>query len=134
MNKLYKTGVASVFVDTIASKYAELVNYNIDDLFKVDLSTGAIKPLTSGYVSRGVRNLKTDAMVESIAQCMKNHGLLDEARLETTYQRALRLLGESTVAVPDEFETEEDLRTVQDENAVEVINEEEFFKIEVNQE
>ena len=79
-------------------------------------------------------NIKTDAMVESIAQCMKNHGLLDEARLETTYQRALRVLGESTLAVPDEIETEEDLGTVQDENAVEVINEEEFFDIEVNQE
>ena len=64
---------------------------------------------------------------------MKNHGLLDVARLETTYQRALRVQGESTLAVPDEIETEEDLGTVQDENAVEVINEEEFFDIEVNQ-
>jgi hypothetical protein len=51
-----------------------------------------------------------------------------------TMRRALRVLGESTLAVPDEIETEEDLGTVQDENAIEVINEEEFFDIEVNQE
>jgi len=46
----------------------------------------------------------------------------------------LSIRKKNTLAVPDEIETEEDLGTVQDENAVEVINEEEFFDIEVNQE
>jgi len=63
---------------------------------------------------------------------MKNQGLLDEARLEATYQRALRVLQDTVVAVPDELEAEEDL--FQDEDTVEIVNEEEFFEVEVNQE
>jgi len=73
-------------------------------------------------------------MEESIAQCMKNQGLLDEARLEASYQRALRVLQDTVVAVPDELEAEEDLGPVQDEDAAEIVNEELFFEVEVNQE
>ncbi len=104
-----------------------------DDIFKVDLSIGATKSLIPGYVARGISNLKTDAMKESIAQCMKNQGLMDEARLEASYQRALRVLEDTVVAVPDELEAEEDLGPVQDEDAAEIVNEELFFEIKVNQ-
>ena len=104
-----------------------------DDIFKVDLSIGATKPLIPGYVARGISNLKTDAMKESIAQCMKNQGQMDEARLEASYQRALRVLEDTVVAVPDELEAEEDLGPVQDEDAAEIVNEELFFEIKVNQ-
>jgi len=78
-----------------------------DDIFKVDLSIGATKSLIPGYVARGISNLKTDAMKESIAQCMKNQGLMDEARLEASYQRALRVLEDTVVAVPDELEADQ---------------------------
>jgi len=134
INKPYKNGVAIAFVDGISGKYAEWYNSKSedDDIFKVDLSIGATKPLIPGYVARGISNLKTDAMKESIAQCMKNQGLLDEARLEASYQRALRVLQDTVVAVPDELEAEEDL--FQDEDTVEIVNEEEFFEVEVNQE
>ena len=64
----------------------------------------------------------------------KNQGLLDEARLEASYQRALRVLQDTVVAVPDELEAEEDLGPVQDEDAAEIVNEELFFEVEVNQE
>ena len=51
-----------------------------------------------------------------------------------TYQRAFRVLQDTVVAVPDELEAEEDLGPVQDEDAVEIVNEEDFFDVEVNQE
>ena len=62
-------------------------------------------------------------MKESIAQCVKKEGLLDIARLQETYERALLVLIDDAVAVPEDIEVEEDLGPVEDEQ---------FFEIEVN--
>ena len=67
------------------------------------------------YVTRGISRLETEAMKESITKCFKKEGLLDEARLQSTYERALRLLGNAAVVIPDEIEEEEDLGAIEDE-------------------
>ena len=46
------------------------------------------------YVTRGIRSIKTPAMKESIANCFQKEGLLSEARLAETFQRALSVLKE----------------------------------------
>ena len=53
-------------------------------------------------------------MKEAIAHCFQKDGLLEEARLPATYQRALLVLTEAVI-VPDEVEVEEDLGPVEDE-------------------
>ena len=56
INKPYKNGVAAVFIDTISSQYTEWYNGSdrLDtDIFKVNLSIGATKPLISSYVNGG---------------------------------------------------------------------------------
>ena len=119
INKPYKNGVAAVFIDTISSQYTEWYNGSdrLDtDIFKVNLSIGATKPLISSYVNGGVARLKTPEMKESIAQCVKKEGLLDIARLQETYERALLVLIDDAVAVPEDIEVEEDLGPVEDED------------------
>jgi len=88
-----------------------------ESVFKVNLSLGVTKPLIPSYVARGIKlsQLENEAMKESIIKCFKKEGLLDEARLQSTYERAIRLLGEATVVVPDEVEIEEDLGPIEEE-------------------
>jgi len=78
---------------------------------------------------RGIRSVKTPAMKESIAICFQKDGLLSEARLPETYQRALSVLTEEIV-IPDEVEIEEDLGPIEDDQVQEVGQD---FDIEVNQ-
>jgi len=66
-----------------------------DGIFRVNLSSGATKPLIPSYVSRGIKNIKTPGMKEAIAHCFQKEGLLEEARLPATYQRALLVLTEA---------------------------------------
>jgi hypothetical protein len=64
--------------------------------------------------------------------CFKKEGLLDEARLQSTYVRALRLLGNAAVVIPDEIKEEEDLGAIEDEEVHEVaavLDETSFFDI-----
>ena len=123
INKPYKNGVAAVFIDTISSQYTEWYNGSdrLDtDIFKVNLSIGATKPLISSYVNGGLARLKTPEMNESIAQCVKKEGLLDIARLQETYERALLVLIDDAVAVPEDIEVEEDLGPVEDEDVQQI--------------
>ena len=123
INKPYKNGVAAVFIDTISSQYTEWYNGSdrLDtDIFKVNLSIGATKPLISSYVNGGPARLKTPEMKESIAQCVKKEGLLDIARLQETYERALLVLIDDAVAVPEDIEVEEDLGPVEDEDVQQI--------------
>ena len=79
--------------------------------------------------------MKTPEMKESIAQCVKKEGLLDIARLQETYERALLVLVDDAVAVPEEIEAEEDLGPVEDEDVQQIavaLEDEQFFEIEVN--
>jgi len=102
---------------------------------KVNLSTGATKPLISGFVAEGMRNLKTAAMKESIAQCFKREGLLDEARLLENYERACIVLN-GFATVPTEVEVEEDLGPTEDEEIQDIaigLENAPFFEIEVNE-
>jgi len=95
----------------------------------VNLSSGVTKPLIPSY-SRGIKSIKTPAMKEAIAHCFQKDGLLEEARLPATYQRALLVLTEAPV-VPDEVEVEEDLGPVEDEAVPEL--EDNQFDIEIIQ-
>ncbi len=127
INKPYKNGVAAEFIDTISNKYNEWQsnrNEEDDGIFRVNLSSGVTKPLIPSYVSRGSRNIQTPAMKEAIANCFQKDGLLEEARLPATYQRALLILTEALI-VPDEVEVEEDLGPVEDE-AVPALDDNEF--------
>ena len=45
--------------------------------------------------------------------------MLDEARLQSTYERAIHLLGNVAAVVPDEVEVEEDLGPIEDEEVLE---------------
>jgi len=111
--------VAAEFIDYLSTKYTEWYNSperDEESIFKVNLSLGVTKPLIPSYVTRGISRLETDAMKESITKCFKKEGLLDEARLQSTYERALRLLGNAAVAIPDEIEEEEDLGAIEDED------------------
>ena len=79
--------------------------------------------------------MKTPEMKESIAQCVKKEGLLDIARLQETYERALLVLIDDAVAVPEDIEVEEDLGPVEDEDVQQItvaLEDEQFFEIEVN--
>ena len=61
INETYKNGVAAVLIDTISSQYTECYNGHdrLDtDIFKVNLSIGATKPLISRYVSGGGRKIE----------------------------------------------------------------------------
>jgi len=69
-------------------------------------------------------------MKESIAICFQKEGLLSEARLPETYQRALSVLTEEIV-IPVEEEIEEDVGPIEDIQVQDVGQE---FDIEVNQE
>jgi hypothetical protein len=74
-------------------------------------------------------------MKESIAQCVKKEGLLEIARLQETYERALLVLIDDAVAVPEDLEVEEDLGPVEDEDVQQItvaLEDEQFFEIEVN--
>lgn len=98
INKPYKIGVSAVFIDTISNQCTEWYNEHDrseTDIFKVNLSIVATKPLISSYVSRGVARLKAPEIKESIALCVKKEGLLDIARLQETYERALSVLVET---------------------------------------
>jgi hypothetical protein len=68
-------------------------------------------------------------MKDSIAICFQKDGILSEARLPETYQRALSVLTEEIV-IPDEVEIEEDLGPIEDDQVQEVGQD---FDIEVNQ-
>ena len=77
-------------------------------------------------------SLETEAMQDSITKCFKNEGLLDEARLQSTYERATRLLGNVAAVVPDEVEEEEDLGPIENEEVLEVaaeLDDTSFFDI-----
>ena len=65
-----------------------------------------------------------------IANCFQKDGLLEEARLPATYQRALLVLTDE-VDVPDEVEEEEDLGPIEDETVQAL--EENQFDIEIIQ-
>jgi len=69
-------------------------------------------------------------MKDAIAHCFQKDGLLEEARLPATYQRALLVLTEAPI-VPDEVEVEEDLGPVEDEAVPEL--EDNQFDIEIIQ-
>ena len=69
-------------------------------------------------------------MKDAIAHCLQKDGLLEEARLPATYQRALLVLTEAPI-VPDEVEVEEDLEPVEDEAVPEL--EDNQFDIEIIQ-
>lgn len=132
INKPYKNGVAAEFIDTISNKYNDWQSSRREDddgIFRVNLSTGETKPLIPAYVMRGIRSVKTPAMKESIAICFQKDGLLSEARLPETYQRALSVLTEEIV-ISDEVEIEEDLGPIEDDQVQEVGQ---HFDIEVNQ-
>ena len=138
INKPYKNGVATEFINTISNLYTKWFD-SIDreelDIFKVNLSTGATNPLISGFVAGGMRNLKTTAMKESIAQCFKREGLLDEARLLANYERACIVLN-GVATVPDEVEVEEDLGPTEDDEVQDIaigLENTPFFEIEVNE-
>jgi len=124
--------VATEFIDTISNKYNDWQSSRSEDddnIFRVNLSTGETKPLIPAYVTRGISSIKTPAMKESIAICFQKEGLLSEARLPETYQRALSVLAEEIV-IPEEVEIEEDLGPIEDEQVQEVGQD---FDIEVNQ-
>ena len=133
INKPYKNGVAAEFIDTISNKYNEWQSNRDeedDGIFRVCLSIGATKPLIPSYVGRGIRAIKTPAMKEAIANCFQKDGLLEEARLPATYQRALLVLTDE-VDIPDEVEEEEDLGPIEDETVQAL--EENQFDIEIIQ-
>jgi len=116
INKPYKNGVAAEFIDTISNKYNDWQSSRSaddDNIFRVNLSTGETKPLIPAYVTRGISSIKTPAMKESIAKCFQKEGLLSEARLAETYQRALLVLTEAIV-IPEEVEIEEDLGPIEE--------------------
>ena len=67
-------------------------------------------------------------MKEAIAHCFQKDGLLEEARLPATYQRAILVLTEAVI-VPDEVEVEEE--AFEDEAVLAL--EDNQFDIEISQ-
>jgi len=142
INKSYKNGVTLGFVDYVSNLFIVWINQannNPDTIFMLNFAGSVMKPEIPNFVARGINALKTDVMKSAIAKCFREEGLLNIARKEETYQRAVTALARNVdeVVVPDEVEAEEDLGGVEPEEAEEEGNvispteDEPIFEIEI---
>ena len=81
-----------------------------DVVFNLNLALSVMKPLIPSYVIEGINTLKEEKMKNAIAKSFLIDGLVQDARLEATYQEALlKFPRDIEVEIPEEVEANEDL-------------------------
>jgi len=123
VNKPYKNGVTSAFVDHCSAQYDNWKSLNNpSSVFSINLAMSAMKPLMQTFVDKGLATLTAQRMQECIKACFLKEGLVELARGDETYQRALQKYpqdedDEIIIEVPQGIEAEENIGNAVEEDA-----------------
>ena len=123
VNKPYKNGVVNGFIDYASRLFEEWnrTKTDEDECFRMNLALSVMKPEIPGFVGRGINALKNNLMKAAIIGCFNDAGRVGFAKLNETYERALRVVPEQTEAgdvdavIPEGLEEEEDIGPVNEE-------------------
>jgi hypothetical protein len=144
VNKPYKSGVVSSFVDYVLSEmyltWNQRENQTPNDVFHLCLAGSVMKPLIPGYVERGMAAIDTQLMKEVIKTSFYIDAFLKEARMSETYAAAKLQypVPIDEIPIPEEREAEEDTGPVADEVGEAIVTTADdstgVFDVEVGQE